>query len=350
MSAQRYADVNAPAFQPIFPFFPGIRTYRETTPHGLWWKARAISGYPELEWTYPHMVNRVVVGEQLIPAHFYEPISSFDKVRFIVTLAAHLHGSRKRVAPPGVELGFRYFDSAYYAPAGVLKVPDGADPYRGQHSALARYHDDPDLIAFFGWRHDWGDNGIGYMSRDYFDEHVTSVMASWVSMGGPSRAFYSMLEKGRRPETRDVVRAWGAPNQFQSDTQTMAGAPHRLLYWEVYSLQTERPVDVFEIRRDNKTVARMHVYHGADRQSSIRELYVVPDGRHHGYAAYLEGHAQERAKVFESDELELWLHEADARPRCRDAAEGFGRALGYDWETVERQMPAVVAIGRKKPR
>ena len=224
MSAQRYADVNAPAFQPIFPFFPGIRTYRDTTPHGLWWKARAISGYPELEWTYPHMVNRVVVGEQLIPAHFYEPISSFDKARFIVTLAAHLHGSRKRVAPPGVELGFRYFDSAYYAPAGVLKVPDGDDPYRGQHSALARYHDDPDLIAFFGWRHDWGDNGIGYMSRQYFDEHVTSVMASWVSMGGPSRAFYSMLEKGRRPETRDVLRAWGAPNQFQSDTQIMAGA------------------------------------------------------------------------------------------------------------------------------
>jgi GNAT superfamily N-acetyltransferase len=350
VSAQRYADVNAPAFQPIFPFFPGIRTYRETKPQELWWKARAISGYPELEWTYPHMANRVVVAEQLIPAHFYESVSSFDKARLIVTLAAHLHGARKRVAPPGVELGFRYFDSTYYAPAGVLKMPDGGDPYRGQHSALARYHEDPDVIAFFGWRQDWGDSGIGYMSREYFDEHVTSAMASWVSMGGPSRAFYSKLEKRRSARTRDILRAWSAPNHFQAMTEVIAGASHRLLYWEVYSLETERPVDVVEIRRDNKTVARMHVYHDADRQSSIRELYVVPDRRRHGYAAYLEAHAQERARIFGSDDLELWLHEADARPRCREAAEGFGSVLGYEWETVERRMPTVVAIGRKKLR
>jgi hypothetical protein len=349
----REGEDEAPSFQPIDPHFPK-RAHEGNTAaayaHGeLWRKGRAWAGYPELEWTHPLTARRVLAFERLIPAYFYETVSTFETARLAVMLNAVLERERVR-ACPHLDIGFRYFDSAYYTVDGRLPMPTGGDPYRGQHSAIAIYSDREDEIGFVGWRQDWGNNGIGYITREYFEAHVLSLVISWSAMGGPSRAFYECLANATEkeaPRFEQLTRCWPAQNEFQEGEEEINGTPHTVLYWEVYSLEDNIPIDVFEIRRDEQVIGRAHIYH-EDGKSSLRELVIGPESRRMGYGAYLERIAMLRAQYYESRTLEIWLHEDDARPRRRGVAEAFGRAMGYEWQAVDRTRPIVVAIGTKE--
>jgi GNAT superfamily N-acetyltransferase len=350
--AEEFDDEVLP-FRPIDPYFPK-RAYEgdiaAVRADGEFWrKGRAWAGYPELEWTHPLTARRVLAFERFIPAYFYETVSSFETARLAVMLNAVLEPAHVR-ACPHLDIGFRYFDSAYYTVDGRLPMPTADDPYRGQHSAIAIYSEHSDEIGFVGWRQDWGNKGYGYISREYFEPNVVSLVVSWSAMGGPSRAFHECLRKAverESPRFEQLTHCWPAQNEFQEGEEEINGTPHTVLYWEVYSLEDNIPVDVFEIRRDEQVIGRAHIYH-EDGKSSLRELVVEPESRRFGYGAHLESMAMARAQHYKSRTLELWLHDDDARPRRRGAAEAFGLALGYEWQMVDRTRPIIVAIGSKE--
>jgi len=337
------------SFRRIDRHFPPAPSVGPSTDRAEMWKTgREWNGYPELEWTGAIFPDRVTAFRAEHKGFYYERIRDFSLVRLLVWLNSELI-ARGVKSYPSVTLGFEYFDSAYRSVDGRLQLPTDYDPYRGKHNAMLWTLREDDEIAFAGWDPNWGNHGMGYMTREYFDRFVDSAITRWYAFGGPSQACYrcmNRVETHRLQRYERLAHCWAAPNVFQINEETIAGVAHSILYWEVLSLQDENWVDVIEIRDPQQVIGRAHVHHG-DAVTTVRELFVLPLARHRGYGTFLERLAVERAEVYEHPTIELWLHDDDARPRTRPAAIAFGEALGYEWREVERHRPNVVAIGGK---
>jgi GNAT superfamily N-acetyltransferase len=313
-----------------------------------WRLSREWAGTPELEWAYPIYAERITALSGEIAAYFYEPLGSFEKARAAVHLNSMLL-PRRKPSTPNVSMGFEYFDSAYYAVDGRLPMPTSSDPYRGRHSVQTTDDGNVDELAFWGWSREWGDSGVGRVTREYFDAHVDSVMVHWSAVGGPSRAWLKCVSSSRnrdRPPADRWVQCWPVNNDFQQIPIDVDGRPHQVNRWEVISLETSRYVDVFEVRDDTHIVGRAHLYHD-EGKSSLRELFVHPDRRRQGYGTLLDELALNRARDCGVDILELWLHEADS---FSDGSTAFGTSRGYTWSGDTLRRPNIANIGRKATR
>jgi GNAT superfamily N-acetyltransferase len=339
-----------PPFRTIDRHFPGPPHLGIPLAHDdIWQAGREWGGYPELEWVFARFMDRILAFGGRGKAYFYEPLTDFDTVRLILRLHSILL-ERGIQSSPSIVVGFQYFDSAYRTADGRLPMPLAPDPYRGRHYAIGADCENGDQIAFWGWNHQWGDHGRGYLSRDYFEAYVDLVMVRWYALGGPSRAFQRCLDRldtQRLPKNEHLAHCWPAPNSFQQGTEQINGIPHTVLYWEVTSLQTGCTVDVLEVRDPQQVVGRAHIYHEDDK-SSLRELFILPSLRRRGYGSFLEDIAVTRTRDYGHTELELWLHEDDARSRVRATAEHFGESRSYCWRQVSMRRPNVVAIGTKE--
>lgn len=338
-----------PARNLIFSSFPGPPTIG-TAAHGhsAWRLGRQWGGYPELEWTFGIFLERVRAFGGRLRADFYDDLSDFDTTRLLIRVSNLLLRQREP-SYPSVGVSFEYFDSAYRVKDGRLRCDD--TPFRGRHSVATVDHDDPDEIKFPNtWDPPrWGDGGYGYITREYFQQHVDSVWTRWSASGGPSIPFRRCMERAEAkgiPEEEHLVRCWPTHNEFWTQTVGTRDRPLTMLNWNVYSLEARTLVEVIEVRDENQILGRAHLCYD-EHAPTLRELFVHPDRRREGVGLILEGTAAESARDKGAVALQIWLRPADARERLIDAPLGFARTLGYEWEDVAMRRPNVVKIARR---
>jgi GNAT superfamily N-acetyltransferase len=328
-----------------FPDPPTVGTAGEG--HDGWRLSRQWGGYPELEWTFSIFAERIRALGGRLPAYFYEDVTDFEIARWLVRVGTILV-SRGEPSYPSVGLGFEYLDSAYRVPDGRL-VCDGT-PYRGRHSVAAVDHTDMEEIKFINsWDPpSWGDGGFGYVSREYFEQHVDDVHARWSATGGPSIVFGRCMERAEKlsfPREERLMKCWSTRNVFWKQEVATADQQLAMLNWTVYSIATGVLVDVIEIRDENEVVGRVHLYH--DEVATLRELFVRPERRREGIGSILEGTAAEWARDYGHAAIQIWLREADARERVIGAPIAFAASRGYIWEDIKMRRPNVVKIAHR---
>jgi GNAT superfamily N-acetyltransferase len=332
--------------------FPAIPDSIESlSPSNLGWQhSRLWGGYPELEWVDMIFAERVLAFLGPIRALFYEQITEFETARLLVRLNTLLSKPGAN-SWPSVSIGFEFFDSTYRSPDGRLKLPEPDDPFRGKHSVWCMDHGDESQLMFSNsWGQRWGDNGVGYVTREYFDSHVDCVIGRWSGVAGPSPTMLECLADARRRgigRADELPHCWPASNKFESAQVLLRDRAHTLLHWTVISFDTGQEVDIFELRDSMRVIARAHLFHQGP-VSTLREIFVRPELRRRGYGTYMESAALAAARDRVVEAVEVWLSLGDARPRLRPGAEAFGRSLGYSWESVETRRPNIVAIARKE--
>jgi GNAT superfamily N-acetyltransferase len=322
----------------------------------LWIRAKTIDGYPENEWTFTVFVKRVQTLAGFHPFLFYEDARSWEEtlevVRYMHILKA---GGVKDGLCPGISLGMRFYDSGFAAVEGRLPSPTPSDPLRGRHNVMVTGAlmkpggdevDDTLLIFRNSWGPDWGDRGYGYISREFFEKAVESVVVAWPGELGFSPTNHDALEalNSSRPGYADAIaKVWLMPSKPTLEIRAFLDRPHELWHWRLYSLTSTRSVVVIQIHNGVRGVGRVHVF--VDQQKAcIEELFVWPSLRRRGYGRILESLAGSVAAEAGCQMMIGLLREADAQPRQRAITEAFGSALGYAWTDAPSTRPNIVAV------
>ncbi len=329
---------------------PPLRVPRH--PNDLWAWAKQIDGYPDTEWTFPIFVARTATLGGLLPQNVYGYGSTWAHVVGLLDRANRL--TRARVPPrfcDAVTLGVEWFESGFRAPGGRLTLPLEGETFRGRHSVSAvGLSDDRKAVLFRNsWGTDWGDDGFGLISQDYFDAHVDDIFVQRLSSVGPSPAMArKLLRGGRSPTSGAIARAWMTPNPEAVTDVLIADRRHSLARFTATSFDGDREVEVLELRTAYRPVARCHVFHrrtASPPSSYIEELFVLPTFRKREYGRHLLSVARAAARDAGSGTLSIMVYEADARPRSLPDALGFIDAVGYDWVETPGRRPNLVGRG-----
>ncbi len=314
-----------------------------------WMFSRRLGLYPELGWSFGILTERTWALSSRLPALFYECLTDFDRIRWAVWLGYEMN--RRKQPGPHVSLGFEYFDRTYRTTTGRLELPKPGERFAGRHWVRVVGSRSADELLFQNsWGQHWGDDGFGYLSREYFKAHVKSTIVNWNSDTGPSPQMNRCLRsRGRsRAKAADWLQCWTSENHFWIDELLIDSVPYTAVSWSVVSLGDFQLVDVYELRNPRRVVGRLHLYAGdAETPPSIRELFVAPQVRRRGFAQLLEEAAVGRVRERGAEEVEIWIHGADLRPRCAPAARGFAVSRGYDLESIDKEGLEVGMIGRR---
>lgn len=331
--------------------YPQLRPLDIVGRRGGWDHARRLGMYPELEWSYPILTQRTWMLSSQISAFFYEALTEFDRVRETSSLGHELEAARKGVLD--VSVGLRYFDRFYRTTTGRLELPGPEEPLRGRHWIAVGGPLDANQLHFRNsWGPGWGDRGVGYLGREYFDAHVTGAMVAWNSDIGISPKMVDCLDAAatrRRLRQEDWLDCWPTRNEFWVDRLLIGGVLHSSVSWAVRSFETSRPVYVCELRNPARVVARLHLHAPAAEGEafSIRELFVSPPSRRRGLGSVLEESAVERVRELGGGTIEAWIHAPDDLPRTAPAALGFAGRRGYEVGASDRERLDVAKIARK---
>lgn len=323
-----------------------------------WLQAREIGGRPELEWAFPVNIVRGAVRANPVLSPFYEPLSTWEEV---VRAVAHRELLRRADVAPDlnvhVGLGFEYFDGAYGAPGGRLSIPEPGEPFRGRHWTWTTELQDARTLAFINsWGARWGDDGIGYISREYFEQHVDSVLIQRPVFTGTSPAMMEALVanhwRSGRPRDFDPqqwAKAWGEPNPRLIGRVEVRGESYERFRRTVWSAAASAAgVHVFDIVDDDVFLGRFHLVEpDATGTAVLQELWVAPGSRRQGVGEALEEHATRLARDLGAKRIVAPLFEADAKGRNRVVAEHFARARGYEWHWFKGRRPNVEGTAEK---
>jgi hypothetical protein len=238
-----------------------------------------------------------------------------------------------------------------------LVKPAVGDPFRGRHVAVAIGWDarTKAIIIENSWGPAWGDNGVGYIEKGYFDNHVDSVTLFRPTWLGPSPAFDAKLRemawrKGTPREftPESYVSAWATPNRIMAKNVELDCERYLLQMRITYSVARSRTIEVVELRHDKRLCGRLHVAHDFPADGSvILELWVPPNQRRRQYGTYLESLASGRAKGRGAGQIYLELHEADAGPAGLKRSLNFGEKVGYQWDPTPGRRPRIFGIASK---
>lgn len=347
--------VPAPKPEPGQPdWLPSVEPLRRPDkPNDLWAWAKQIDGYPDTEWTFPVFLARIAVLDRLLPQQFYEYGSEYDQVLSLLVRADRL--LERGVPEPAtdtVTLGVQWFDSGFRPRDGWLGLPGPEEPFRGRHSVrLVGWADEGATLVFQNSWGDWGDRGVGYMPREYFEAHVEDVFVQRLASVGPSPHMNRALPRPADQLTaEEEATAWMTRNPETETEVLVRDIRHTLARFVTYSVQTQQVVEVFELRNAFRPVARCHVFHLFDAErprSLVEELFVLPRFRLRGYGRFLEQVAVDAAAAAGSQGVDIIVYKADHLPRTRSNARGFISALGYEWEDESLRRPNRVGRGRK---
>jgi GNAT superfamily N-acetyltransferase len=330
-------------------------------PHNIWMAARNISDEPAQSWTFPRFIDRVVAATPKGIDHAYEDLSSWDEVHAALfhkeVLAQRGFSGRLGLT---IILGMELFDSALRSVTGRLSLPTADDHYRGRHVvATVGFEPDGREIAFRNsWGERWGDHGLGYVTRSYFEKHVDAIILKRPTWIGPSP---KMSQAERQLQwSRGTIKsvdpvayfeAWFTPNPIRHEQVTINGDAHNLRRRMLYTFANHLPFDVVELRRGEDFCGRMHVIHDRlNAESMVPEIWLPPSIRRLGYGRYLESVACTLATDVGTSRIRLLLNEADAGEIGQPRAVSFAQEAGYEWTSVEMRRPNIVGTAAKDLR
>ncbi len=322
-------------------------------PNEVFALSKAIDGLPNTYGTFPLAGLRASTFlMQRIRQYFYEPLRSSQQILDVLLLNETLRqGGAPEWSLPTIAVAFETFDSIFTAPRGRVPLPSLGEWGRGQHQVLlpGGWDDLGKWLQFANsWGLEWGDQGYGFLSRDYLDQYLVEAWLTRNATVGPSRFIYKRLMEAKRQQ--EMVRVWLTPNPRSRRRGKRLRHGYQLILYETLSVTAECPVQVIELRTGfGVRVAWLHVYHlgWPSRTSIMKELFVWPSFRRLGYATLLESVAAANAEAWSSERMQIVLHELDAQPMARDAAERFGQRCGYRWHWHGSDRPRVEAIGEK---
>jgi GNAT superfamily N-acetyltransferase len=342
----------------------------EFSPMNLQAAARALGDEPDLEWTFFLLLLRSFAltpekGGRLtgIDLH-YEPLSSWEDTLEAFRVNAALL-ALEQVDPEllaRITVGLELFEGAYRAEGGRLRLPMREEPFRGRHSVvvvgLTDDHPDainPELVFRNTWGERWGDSGLGYIGREYFEAHVDSVWLARPSWIGPSPRMEEATKQrswqrggGGAIEAMDLLQSWLTINNVLVSDVVVRGREYRLQRRVSFSARMNNPrFEVIDIRRpEGQICGRCHLT-VAGNVTRVEELFVDPAMRRQGLGSELLQRTLTRARIFRSTAVELLLHEADAG-RGLARAIAFGTSHGAEWDHRGSRRPNVVSVGRVK--
>lgn len=320
-----------------------------THPTVSWEAARKLTLRPEREWAFPLFTERAWVLSGRLPRLFYEPLRSWQSTTYALWLRNELAGYQ---AQPTLSLGFRYFDGCYRALHGNLKIPGSDEPFRGRHVVDAIGMTEDRIVFTNSWGREWGRNGLGTMSREYFEAYVDNVMVRWLSASGPSPAMFDALRAalGRRQRTKikDFRAHWATPNPSSTTTHSIGGRQYTLELSTVVSLESWEPTWVLELRNPLRPVARAH-YHQERANGSliVKELFVDPKVRGRGLGSFLAINLESVAQEHGLGELVVCLDEADNQMPAVGPTRQFFAKREWSWTPCETVRPVLIATARK---
>jgi hypothetical protein len=169
---------------------------------------KAVDGYPGDDGTFPLVASRVYKFYfQCDRAPFYEALSQWDQLQDVVYTRMLLEdGYAPDVALDHIGISFRIFDSTYSAPLGRLPLRQPGDRDRGLHAvAVIGWDFEEDVLVFQNSWGRWGDDGVGYMSREYFERYLNDAWLTRRAHVGPTPAKLSRIDATK--STRDLAAA-----------------------------------------------------------------------------------------------------------------------------------------------
>ncbi len=313
--------------------------------------ARALGDDPEQEWSFPLLADRLLALEESGLNFGYEPLSTWDETCAALQLKAALE--QAGIGSPlgySLTIGFGVYDSSLRSTTGLLRVPTPDEVFRGRHLvALLEYDETRDLLVFANsWGERWGEGGIGYLTRDYYElyaDDVTLRRSTWV---GPSPAMDTALREAAwrqgTPGAYDARlwrRCWMAGNRPQAKVVLVGGRPHKVVR-RMLSTFAGLPFDVVELREGDRLKGRLHLVHDrAQGVSTAWEFWVPKEVRRLGYGTALLTVARELAGFVRTNRIAIVLHEADATDLGRTRAKAFAASVGGRLTALDSRRPVV---------
>ena len=179
---------------------------------------------------------------------FYESLSDFADVKAVSDMNYYLlAGDAQEGSLHHLMMTFRVFDSTYSAPAGRLPMPQQSEKDWGLHAvAVIGWDDTTDSIVFQNsWGRRWGEGGIGYMSKQYFESYMNDVWLARRTHVGPIPAKWKRLQAAESP--REFVKVWELPNTRWRRRFRHKRCGHQWVIYETISSTGDR-TEVIEIR------------------------------------------------------------------------------------------------------
>ncbi len=323
------------------------------SPGDLWLAARSLGDEPEQQWTFPLLLDRHLALSSAPVAHMYEDVNSWAGLTSLMEAAEVLtHFGVPDNENISVSLGFTVHEEVLHSKDGRLMPATPTEPYRGRHNVAALGWDGnaDEVVIRNSWGAGWGDNGLGYVSRSFFQAHVDSVVVRRAPHVGPSRAMNDWMRaetwrQGRagRPAASDFPRGWRVENRIKAKVIQLDRNGYDLLMRELLDLENYKPLRLIELRDGYELAARAHLAEVGNKGGLLTEFWVPPGVRRRGFGRYLYDEIALLSGAIGYTELTLALNEADASERGIARAQGFADALGLELTPVTRKRPCVTA-------
>lgn len=316
-----------------------------------WISARILAGEPHQKWTFTRFIHRSMVSAEPGLSWVYEELSTWGKVKRALLIGAALRREASPFPQMGLGFGMGIFDSTLRSRTGRLKTPETGEQFRGRHSvAVSHWKADTNEIVFMNdWGKRWGDRGMGYLGRPYFEEYVDSVSLLRPAWFGPSPEM-TIAEKSLADSSMSTyVKCWLTPNRPKRLPIEYACGHTNSAYRIIETFAERDLLTIAEIRGDDKEFyGRIHIAHNEQSKTcSIQELWVPPQHRRQGYAISLERFAVAVAAEAKAQKIEILIHEADGTSESLSRARSFTSATGYSWEGFESYRPNLIARATK---
>ncbi len=229
-------------------------------------------------------------------------------------------------------------------------MPRKGEAFVGLHSVAMNGYDSSGNIHFINsWGQDWGDNGLGSMSPDYFDRYFFDAWR-W---GNARYGLAPWKYDGKKPkDNKQFVRRWMVQNPRYRVRFRRGGHGHQFIMYDSISA-TGAPVQIIDLCNGfGLRLGWVHILHLAKdsmgiRTSIMKEFFVWPKFRRHGYGTLLEQEAVSRAEEFGSKRVQIPFHNIDSFPHVRETGRAFVEHRGYNCSWLELSRPSISGVAEK---